>query len=129
MPITNPLHTAQRLEALGFPARQAQGLAEILEEAIQANNQDLKEFIRGENERLRAEIRAEFAAVRAEFKADMAELRGEIAGVRSELKADLAGLRAEMHSALREQLMRFITIVFGLVTLAVAIIKLFPNLF
>lgn len=104
MPITNPLQNAQRLEALGFTARQAQGLAEILEEAIHANNQDLKEFIRAENERLRTDLKGEF-------------------------RAEIAGLRAEMHSALREQLMRFITIVFGLVTIAVAIIKLFPNLF
>jgi hypothetical protein len=118
MPITNPLQTAQRLEALGFPARQAQGLAEILEETTQANNQDLKEFIRGEMAGLRSEI----AGLRAEIKADMAVLR-------SEIKADMAGLRAEFHSALREQLMRFVTVVFGLVTIAVAIIKIFPNLF
>jgi hypothetical protein len=80
-------------------------------ETTHANNQDLKEF-----------IRAEMAGLRNE----MAVLRSEIKG---EIRAEIAVLRAEMHSALREQLMRFITIVFGLVTLATAIIKLFPNLF
>lgn len=111
MPITNPLQTAQRPEALGFPPRQAQGLAEILEEAIQANNQGLKEFIRAENENLHAEMKTDMETLRAEFK------------------MDIERLRAEMHAALREQLMRFGTIVWGLVTVAVAIIKLFPNLF
>jgi hypothetical protein len=44
------------------------------------------------------------------------------------LKADIAGLRAEVQSLLREQLMRFVTILFGLIAAAAAIIKLFPNL-
>jgi hypothetical protein len=50
----DPLQVAQRLEALGFTPRQSQGLAEILEGAMQASRLDLKEFIRAESEPLRA---------------------------------------------------------------------------
>jgi hypothetical protein len=97
MPITNPLQTAQRLEALGFPPRQAQGLAEILEETIQANNQDLKEFI-----------------------------RAEMAALRLELKADIAALEARIERSMRLQLATILSAFVAVTGLAVALIKLLP---
>jgi hypothetical protein len=97
MPITNPLQTAQRLEALGFPPRQAQGLAEILEETIQANNQDLKEFI-----------------------------RAEMAALRLELKADIAALETRIERSMRLQLATILSAFVAVTGLAVALIKLLP---
>jgi hypothetical protein len=91
------LQTAQRLEALGFPPRQAQGLAEILEETIQANNQDLKEFI-----------------------------RAEMAALRLELKADIAALEARIERSMRLQLATILSAFVAVTGLAVALIKLLP---
>ena len=116
MPITDTLQNAKRLEAVGFNAEQSRGISEIVEEAVHAGQQDLKDFIRGEISGLRSEISAEFQAV-----------RGEMATLRAELKADMSELRAEFHSALRDQLLKFITIMATMITLAVVIIKIFPN--
>ena len=113
MPITNTLENAKRLEALGAPTPLARGIAEILEEAIQANNQDLKAFFREELER-------QIGGLRAELKAD-------IASVRAELKADLAQTLADLQREMRQQLLWFFTMAAGIATIAVAVIKLFPN--
>jgi len=149
MTITNTLENPKKLEALGAPAPLARGIAEIVEEAIQANNQDLKTFFREEMERqfsaFRAEVKAEFAAVRGEIsdvrvelkaeivtvrgelKAEIAAVRGEISDVRGDLKTGLALIRAELQREMRQLPPWFFTMAAGIATISVAIIKLFPN--
>ena len=89
------LRLASRLEAAGFPTRQAGDMAEAIAEALSqlATKADL------------AATRAEIAALRTELKADMAALRAE-------LKADIAALRAELKAEI-EILRRDITIRLG----------------
>jgi hypothetical protein len=60
MPITNTLETARRLESLGFPHQQAQGLSDLFEGTAQDAVRDLKAIVMQEGERTRAELRAEF---------------------------------------------------------------------
>jgi len=117
MPITDALKTAADLRKVGFTEEQAAILAEKYEETAQAQSQDLKDF-----------IRAEIQGGRAELRAETADLRMGIRGVRGEIRAEMADLRAEFHSALRDQLLKIVTILIAVVSLAVAIIKLFPDL-
>ena len=44
------------------------------------------------------------------------------------MDSKIEGLRAELHSSLRDQLLKFVTILVAVVSLAVAVIKLFPDL-
>jgi tetrahydromethanopterin S-methyltransferase subunit G len=99
MPLTNTLQNARKLEALGMPAEQARGVSEVVEEAVAAVQLDLKDFIRSELEKHTARIDAKIEA-----------------------------MRAEMHKAIQEQTQRYIFILIGLLSLAVTVIKLFPNL-
>ena len=116
MPITDTLRTAEQLRRVGFTEEQAILLSAKYEETAQALGQDLKEFIREQNSTLRTEIRADSQALRAEFDTFQMEMRSEH-----------NALRAELHSAMRDQLMKFIAVMAMIISLAVAIIKLFPN--
>src|SRR5574341_626315 len=122
MPITNTLENAKKLEALGAPAPLARGIAEIVEEAIQASNQDLKAFFREEMERqfaaFRAEVKAEFSAVRGEISAVRTELKADIASLRGELKTEIAQTRADLQREMRQQLLWFFTMAAGIATIS-----------
>ena len=106
MPITDTLQNAKRLEATGLSAEQSQSISEIVEEAIHAGRQDLKDFIRSE----------------------LKELRNDFDFKHQELRTEIANLRADFHSALRDQLLKFVAIMAMMFSIAVAIIKLFPDL-
>ena len=69
-----------------------------LEETAQAQSQDLKEFF-----------------------------RAELALLESRLEAKLEGLRADFHHSLHDQLLKFVMVLIAALSVAVAIIKLFPN--
>ncbi|MFI5399586.1 MAG: hypothetical protein ACHQZQ_00860 [SAR324 cluster bacterium] len=89
---------------------QAEVLAEKLEAAAQATQQDLKDFIRQEFAQFRQELKAEFAQVRSEMNVRFAEQE------------------ARFERSLRLQLQIILGAFVGVTTLAIAIIKLFPNL-
>lgn len=86
------LKLARRLEAAGFPGKQAGDTAEALAEAMSgaelATKSDLA-LIRTEMAGFRAELKADIAALRAELKADIATLRAE-------LKADIELVRRDL---------------------------------
>lgn len=85
-------------------------LSQKFEETAQAQSQDLKEF-----------IREEFKTFEHRMEARFTSMEGIIAvGDQS--------LRAELHASLRDQTFKFVTIIMAMITLAVAVIKLFPNL-
>ena len=109
MPITDTLQNSKRLEALGFDHEKSQGISEILEDAIQAGQQDLKEF-----------IRAELQGVKIELQSELNDVKGKLNVVKNEL-------RAEFHMGMRDQLLKFVAIMAMMISLAVAIIKLFPG--
>jgi len=85
--------------------QQAEVLAAKLEATAQATQQDLKDF-----------IRQEFAQFRQEMKTGFAQ---------SDVK--LAELRTEMHATQKDLAFKLIAAMVAAISLAVAIIKLFPN--
>ena len=99
MPITDTLKTAEEFRGAGFSEEQASLLAHKLEEAIQANNQDLKEFIRGEFEHFETRMDAKFSEIRVEF-----------------------------HQSMKDLTIKLVGVMIAVVSLAVAVIKLFPDL-
>ena len=148
MPITDTLQNSKRLEALGFDHEKSQGISEILEDAIQAGQQDLKEFIRAELQgvfgkmnsieskldSVKSELRAELNSVKSKLdsvesglKAELNSVNSELNSVKSELNSVKNELRAEFHMSLRDQLLKFVAIMAMMISLAVAVIKLFPG--
>ncbi len=69
----------------------------------------------------------EFRFLRSEISKAFSSIRSEIAAVRNELRVDIAESRADFQSGLRDQLMKILGIVVAVVSLAVVIIKIFPN--
>lgn len=105
MPITQERQTMQDLRAAGFSQQQAEVLAAKLEATAQATQQDLKDFIRQEFAQFRQELGTRFAEIDTKF----------------------AELRTEMHATQKDLAFKLIaTLVAGL-SLAVAVIKLFPG--
>ncbi len=113
MPLTDTLKTAEELRRAGFTENQANVLAGTFEESAQAQSQDLKEFIRGEFTALEARLNTRFEGINTKFE-----------GVYTRIEA----VRAELYSAQRDQLLKFVTILVALLSIAVAVIKLFPDL-
>lgn len=74
-----------------------------MEEAVQAQNQDLKTFF-------------------------ISELDRRFMLFESRINVRIEELRTELHSSLRDQTFKFITVMVAMTSLAVAVIKLFPNL-
>jgi ribosomal protein L29 len=117
------LKLARKLEAAGFPQKQAADTTAALAESLGevsglATKADLAE--------LRTELKADMAELRAELKADMAELRAELKADMAELKADMAGLRAEIRGELNTHLRWIVGTILAVAALAVAASKLLP---
>jgi hypothetical protein len=91
------LKLARRLEAAGFPGKQAGDTAEALADAMSGAELATKSDL--------ALVKADLAALRVELKADIAALRAE-------LKADIAALRAELKAEI-EPVRRDLTIRLG----------------
>lgn len=100
MPITSELHNTRRLRDAGFSQEQAEILAELLEDSQQ---QGFEKF---------AEV-----------------LTLELGKVRHELNGEIKDLRAEMHASMKDLAVKLMTLVVAVVTVAVAVIKLFPDLY
>ncbi len=85
-------------------------LSQKFEETAQAQSQDLKEFIR------------------EEFKTFEHRMEARFNSIEGKITTGDESLRAELHASLRDQTFKFVTIMMAMITLAVAVIKLFPNL-
>ncbi len=105
MPITTELHNTRELREVGFSQAQGEKLAEIFQRSQQRGFEKFAETL-------------EHA---------LNGIRAEISGVRSELREEIKALRVKLHSPLRDQMLKFITILVAVVPLAVAVIKLFPD--
>jgi len=127
MPITQERQTMQELRAAGFSEQQAEVLAAKLEAAAQATQQDLKGFIRQEFAQFRQETVTRFAEADAKFAQFRQEVKAEFAQVRMEMDVKFAELRTEMHATQKDLAFKLIATIVAVVSLAVAIIKLFPN--
>jgi len=85
------LKLARRLEAAGFPTKQAQDTAEALAETLTANVATQADIhaIQGDIRELGLQLRAEIREIEA-------RLRAEIREVELKLRADMASFRAEL---------------------------------
>jgi hypothetical protein len=104
MPILDTPQSAEEFRQAGFTERQSSLLAHKLEEAVQKNNEDLRQFI---------------------GKA-LGDLETRMV---ARMEIGFQSLRAEFHSQLRDQLLKMFAIQIAILSLAVAVIKLFPNAF
>jgi len=119
VPITDPLKTAQELRAAGAPPALAELLAQKLEAVAAASKESAFQDFQSEIKDLRAEINLQVAA----FRAEIAIFRAEI-----ELRfAKLETLIAEAKASQEHSLRLFMGAVLAALGVAVAIIKLFPN--
>ncbi|MBI4083702.1 MAG: hypothetical protein HY423_13940 [Candidatus Lambdaproteobacteria bacterium] len=98
---------------MGFTEEQASLLSAKYEETAQALGQDLKTFFAEQLARVHGDLKNEISGFRAEM-----DRRFELTEAR---------MRAELQGGLRDQLMKFIAVMAMMISLAVAIIKLFPN--
>ncbi len=120
MPITDTLQNARRIEDKGLTPEVSQDISDIVEKSVQAGQQDLKGFTRNEMVGMETRLVAKIEEVRAEGKAGREALRHE-------LTVEIRDNRVEMHSLARDQSLKFFAIGATMITLATAIIKLFPN--
>jgi len=102
MPITTELQNMRELKQVGFSDPQAEKLAELFERSQSQGFEKFSEIL----DRKLGEMES-----RLELK----------------LGGRIDGLRAELYKALHDQLIKIFALVVGVVSLAVAIIKLFPN--
>ena len=128
MPITTELQNAQKLRDAGFTQQQAETLAEIVENGQQQGFERFAETlekgltgIRNEIAALESRLDTRFVALEGRLETLKETLNGRIDSVRGDL-------RAELHASLRDQMLKFVAILVAALSLAVAIIKLFPNL-
>lgn len=113
MPITSELDGTPGIQTMGF-----ERFVEVLEKQIGG----LRTEVNAQIKDLCTEVNSGIQELRGEMKSEIQELRGEV-------KSEIQELRIELHHSLRDQLLRFVGIIFGVVTLAVAVIKLFPDLY
>ena len=116
MPITSELENRRKLKAVGFTDAQSEVLVEVIERSVQQGFDRFVEVF----ERGIGELRHEMARMEARLETRLVALDGK-------LDARIESVRAELHSSLRDQMLKFVTILISVIGLAVAIIKLFPN--
>ena len=117
------LKLARRLEAAGFPGKQAGDTAEALAEAMSgaelATKSDLA-LVRADLDSLRADLRAGLDSLRKEFTA-------EIAALRVEFKADIELLRRDMELLRRDLTIRLGGMMVVAVGVLLAAIRYLPT--
>ena len=113
------LKLARRLEAAGFPTKQAQDTAEALAETLTANLATQADIhaVQGDIRELGLQLRTEISEVRAEIRE-----------VELKLRADMASLRAELIKwAVGIGVAGVLAIGGMIVTLGVAILRSLPH--
>jgi hypothetical protein len=114
--ITSELRNVRELKEVGFTEKQAEKLAELFERSQSQGFEKFAEMMAA----MEGRLDARFAAVEARMTAMEERLTLRLDG-----KID--SLRAELYKALHDQLLKMFALVVGVVSLAVAIIKLFPD--
>ncbi len=136
MPITDALKTAKQLQQAGLTPAVAELLAEKFEETAQATHGSISELIRQEFAALRSELGIQFAQIDGKFvqmEGKFAQIDGKFAqidgkfaqidGKFAQMEGKLGELEGKFERSMRMQLVAIIAVI----SLAVAIIKLFPN--
>lgn len=122
----------EKLEKAGFDAKQAYGIAAVLErDVVRELEQRLvtRDFFEARMADLKSELKTDAASLRSELKTDAATLRTEFAKLQAETKSETAGLRAEMSTHRAELIKRMVGLTFGAVTVNAAIVAAVVPLF
>ena len=129
-PLTNTLESARKLEEASFSGKQAEAVAQVVETATTAAQQDLKSFIKEQNqileERLTAYIDVKLAQMEVKFSeidVKLAQMEVKIAQV----DVKIAQQGEKFADALRAQTFSILALMCALVAGIVALWKLFPN--
>lgn len=107
MPITDGLKNVKKFESVGFTHEQAETLAETIEQAQAASQDDLKDFIRNEFEILSKDFDSKFIIQQKDFD------------------SKLSSLEARLMASQKDLLIKIFGIIVGTVGIAVTILKLF----
>ena len=105
-PITSERENIQMLRDSGFTQQQAEAVTLVVERSLQQGFDKFAEVLQRE----------------------LAAIRGEMAQMRNELKIEIRDSRIDLRKSLSDQGWKIIGAVLTIVTIAVAIIKLFPNI-
>ena len=116
MPITSERQNVQKLRGVGFSQDQAVTFAEIIERLHQQGFEKFSEVL----ERSMTDFRQQMDRRFADFDARLELLE-------SRMDTKIEQLRVELHSSLRTLKVRLVGAVVAIVSLAVAVIKLFPD--
>lgn len=119
MATTDVPKTAKQLQQAGLTPAAAELLAEKFEETAQATQGSISELIRQEFAALRGELGIKFAQIDGKF----AQIDGRFAHLEGRMEGKFGELEGKFERSMRMQLVAIIAIV----SLAVAIIKLFRN--
>jgi predicted nucleic acid-binding Zn-ribbon protein len=120
------LKLARRLEAAGFPTKQAQDTSEALADTLTANVASQADIhaVQGDIRELGLQLRAEINEVRAEIN----EVRAEIREVELRLRAEMALLRAELIKWMVGVGIAAVIAMGGMImTLGIAILRALPH--
>ncbi len=115
-PLTNTLENARNLEEAGLPSRQADAIAQGIESALSAAQQDLKGFIKEQNQAMEERFGERMASMEERFGERMASMEERL----------LAHMDAKIANALRAQTFSILALMCALVGGVVAVFKLFP---
>lgn len=114
----------EKLEKAGFDARQAYGLAAVLERDVVRELEEklvTRDYLDARLAELKSELRTDAASLRTELKTDAASLRTEFARLQSETKSEIAGLKADMSMHRAELIKWMVGLTFGAITVNAAI--------
>ena len=107
MPITDGLKNVKKFESVGFTHEQAETLAETIEQAQAASQEDLKDFIRSELAKQTEYFESKFIIQQKDFD------------------SKLNSLEARLMASQKDLLIKIFGIIVGTVGIAVTILKLF----
>ena len=134
MPITTELQNVRELKEVGFTEKQADKLAELFERSLSQGFEKFAELLDRRLVALEARLvalEARMAALEARMVAMEERLVARMVAMEERLEARIdarsEGVRTEFYKAAHDNLMKIFALVVGTVSLAVAIIKLFPN--
>ena len=130
-PITTERQNIQLLRDSGFTQQQAEAVAAVVENAVQSGFEKFSEVLVRELGAIRSELKGEIAALRSELKSEIAAVRAdlklEIAALRTEVKNEIRDSRIDVQKSINDQVWKVVGVVAAIVTIAVAVIMLFPN--
>ncbi|MDR4503591.1 MAG: hypothetical protein MRK01_02215 [Candidatus Scalindua sp.] len=118
MPITEELKNLKKFESVGFTHEQAEALAETIEQAQAASQEDLKSFIRTELADLAKNFDSKLNALQKDFE-------GKFIIQQKDFDGKLNGLEARLIASQKDLLIKIFGIIVGTVGIAVTILKLF----